>query len=129
MTKTKEYEDFLEIALKKSSTPYDIVCSVDSNPPSNIKWYEPNRHGHDDMTMGYLLANGTKAIKNKEFMGTGDAYRVTFEERIENNDLTRELVMKIQVGESSTYNRTYTCVAENKYGSDSWSMKIVEDTS
>jgi hypothetical protein len=130
MKKTEEHEDFLEIALKKSSTKYGIVCSVDSNPVSNIKWYEPKRYGGDDMTMGYLLPKDRKATKDRSFiMSAGDAYRFDFEENIEDNDLsTRDLVMKIQVGESSTYNRTYTCVAENEYGSDSWSIKIVEDT-
>ncbi|XP_061172289.1 uncharacterized protein LOC133181731 [Saccostrea echinata] len=131
MDKTKIYKDHLEIALDKSSAKRGIICSVDSYPLSNIKWYEPSRHDRGDMDMGYLLSNKETAMKNQTFGGTIDGYRFEFTENIKfpNNILpTRELVMNIQVGDTQDYNRTYTCYAENEYGYDKWDIRIVEDT-
>ncbi|XP_062571877.1 uncharacterized protein LOC134233842 [Saccostrea cucullata] len=129
MIKTKMYKDHLKIALDKSSAKRGIICSVDSYPVSNITWYEPLRHNGADMIMGYLLWNKDKAVKNQTFGGTVDGYRFEFKENINFQNIlsTRDLVMNIQVGDTPDYNRTYTCKAENKYGSDSWNIRIVED--
>lgn len=106
------------------------MCSVDADSPSNITWYEPLRHGVEDMVIGYLEENKTKAEMTKEFLMSGDSYRTELHGSTVGNILsTRELVMGIQVGDDKTYNRTYTCSATNKYGTDSWSVKIMRDYS
>ena len=122
------YEDHVEVALGISSTKRNIVCSVDSFPPPNITWIGLLYNGRDNMTMVHFLENQTKAKKTEEFSRSGDNYRFDFEGRILSNSLsTRELTMKVQVGEKDTYDKSYTCTAVNQYGSDSWTVKIVYD--
>ena len=123
------YEDHLEVALGMSSTKRNIVCSVDSFPPPNITWFGLLYNGRDNMTMVHFLANQTEAKKTQEFLTSGENYRFDFEGGILSNSLsTRELTMKVQVGERGTYDKSYTCTAVNQYGSDSWTVKIVSDT-
>ena len=122
------YEDHVEVALGISSTKRNIVCSVDSFPPPNITWIGLLYNGRDNMTMVHFLENQTKAKKTEEFSRSGENYRFDFEGRILSNSLsTRELTMKVQVGERDTYDKSYTCTAVNQYGSDSWTVKIVYD--
>lgn len=128
--KTELHDDLLEIFLKRGGESRKIVCSVDADSPSNITWYEPLRHGVEDMVIGYLGESRTKAEMTEEFLKSGDSYRTELHGRTLSNILsTRELVMGIQVGDDKTYNRTYTCNATNKYGTDSWSVKIMRDYS
>lgn len=89
-----------------------------------------------DMVIGYLGEKGNTAKMTDEFLKSGDSYRIALHGRTVSNNLstrelvlTRELVMGIQVGDDKTYNRTYTCSATNKYGTDSWSVKIMRDYS
>lgn len=127
---TSFHDDHLEIFLKRWSDKYKIVCSVDADSPSNITWYESKRHGLKDMAIGYLYENEGKAKKTDEFLKSGDNYRFDIDGKTLDNLLsTRELVMAIQVGDDKDYNRTYTCNATNKYGADSWSVKIMRDYS
>ena len=122
------YEDHLEVALVRNSAKRNIVCSVDSFPPPNITWFGLLYNGRDNMTMVHFLANQTKAEKTKEFLRSGENYRFDFEGGFLSNSLsTRELTMKVQVGERDTYNKSYTCTAVNQYGNDSWTVKIVMD--
>lgn len=128
--KTELHDDLLEIFLKRRGKKWEIVCSVDADSPSNITWYEPLRHGMEDMVIGYLGEKGNTAKMTDEFLKSGDSYRIALHGRTVSNILsTRELVMGIQVGDDKTYNRTYTCSATNKYGTDSWSVKIMRDYS
>ena len=122
------YEDHLEVALGRSSTKRNIVCSVDSFPPPDITWIGLLYNGRNDLTMVHFLANQTKAKRTQEFFKWGDKYRFDFEGGILSNSLsTRELTMKVQVGDWDNYNKSYTCTAVNQYGSDSWTVKIVLD--
>lgn len=128
--KTDLHDDHLEIFLRRGAAQRKIVCSVDADPPSNITWYEPLRHGMNDMLIGYLRENEINPKMTEEFMNSGDSYRFLLQSRILDNILlTRELVIGIQVGDDKDYNRTYTCSATNKYGTDSWSVKIMRDYS
>lgn len=128
--KTELFDDHLEIFLQRDATPREIVCSVDADSPSNITWYEPLRHGVKDMVIGHLWENDTIAKMTEEFLKSGDSYRIILHGRVLGNILsTRELVMKIQVGDDKDYNRTYTCSATNKHGADSWTVKIMRDYS
>lgn len=128
--KTELHDDLLEIFLRRGGKKWEIVCSVDANSPSNITWYEPLRHGMEDMVIGYLGEKGNTITMTDEFLKSGDSYRIALQGRTIGNILsTRELVMGIQVGDDKTYNRTYTCSATNKYGTDSWSVKIMRDYS
>lgn len=135
--KTELHDDLLEIFLRRGGKKWEIVCSVDADSPSNITWYEPLRHGMKDMVIGYLGEKGNTATMTDEFLKSGDSYRTVLHGRTPGNILstrelvmsTRELVMGIQVGDDKTYNRTYTCSATNKYGTDSWSIKIMRDYS